>query len=532
VKSARLLSTLAALTVSLTAISITPNARADEPATPAPADPEEDEPTQDGTKQGGTKQDGTKQDEAKPASDATPMSPPEHPEVLPAGPEVPSGDKRDPQNYDNRPDTTTTGEDALWVPRVLFAPLYFVTDIVVRRPLGALVMAVERGDVISKVTDFFAFGPNHGVGIVPTAFYDFGFRPSIGLYYFYDDLFAPHNNLRATISTGGEKYLKARIVDRIPLHVEKDADGVEVVRTYAQVEVDGLARADYLYYGVGWNTPESNESTYEQRTVGGGARVHVEPVKGSFVESWFLARGHLFSDGECEPERIEGRVRCADRPLLGAVDEGLYPRPDGFDGFTTLKVGARGVLDTRRARPAPGSGIGAEARVELATDVDTPGSWIQAGASLGGFIDLTGARRVLGLTLDARMIQPFDDYRVPFTELIGTLRTDGVPDDDLIRGFTPGRLLGESSVVATLEYSWPIWSFVDATMQAQVGNVFARNFEDFDFERLRFSFVGGFRSPNHRDHALNLLVGFGTAPFVLGGEPDSLRFLIGGTTGF
>ena len=33
-----------------------------------------------------------------------------------------------------------------------------------------------------------------------------------------------------------------------------------------------------------------------------------------------------------------------------------------------------------------------------------------------------------------------------------------------------------------------------------VGNAFAeRHLEDFDPERLRFSFVGGIRSPNHRD---------------------------------
>lgn len=466
------------------------------------------------------------------AEEPTPTSPPEHPSVLPAGAPLPEGKKRAPQDYDGRPDTTTTGEDALWVPRVLFAPLYFVTDIVIRRPLGALVVAVEQADVISKVTDFFAFGPNHSVGIVPTAFYDFGFRPSAGIYYFYDDLFARHNDLRATVATGGERYLKARIVDRIPIHVTKDRDGVEAVPTYAQIEVDGLARADYLHYGVGWSAPHSNESTFEQRSVGGGARVHVEPVKGSFVESWLLARGHLFSDGECAPERRGGRSHCEDLPLLTGVETGLFERPAGFDGYATLKVGARGVIDTRRPRPLPGSGFGVDGRVELATDVMTPGSWLQAGGSIGGWIDLTGARRVLGLTLDARVIEPFGDYRVPFTELIGAGRTDSVPEDDLIRGFAPGRLLGESSVVATLEYSWPIWSFIDATMQAQVGNVFARNFEDFDFERLRFSFVGGFRSPNHRDHALNLLVGFGTSPFVMGGEPDTLRFLIGGTTGF
>jgi hypothetical protein len=102
-----------------------------------------------------------------------------------------------------------------------------------------------------------------------------------------------------------------------------------------------------------------------------------------------------------------------------------------------------------------------------------------------------------------------------------------------MRGFQPGRLLGHSAAVATLEYRWPIWAFVDGTLQAAVGNAFERpHLEDFEPDQLRFSFVGGLRSPNHRDHALNFLVGFGTDTFADGGRPSSFRLLIGGTTGF
>ena len=65
------------------------------------------------------------------------------------------------------------------------------------------------------------------------------------------------------------------------------------------------------------------------------------------------------------------------------------------------------------------------------------------------------------------------------------------------------------------------------------GNAFeASHLEDFEFEKLRFSFLGGIRSPNHRDHSFNLLLGFGTNTFEQGGEPTTIRFLFGGTTGF
>jgi hypothetical protein len=201
-----------------------------------------------------------------------------------------------------------------------------------------------------------------------------------------------------------------------------------------------------------------------------------------------------------------------------------------------VKTGLEAVLDSRDERPAPGSGVAFDARGELVTDVDDPqlGAWINWGATLAGFIDLTGTQRVLSLTIAARFQEKLTgDTQVPFTELIGAAPVDNVPADELIRGFRPGRLLGSSAAVATVEYHWPIWAFIDATLQASVGNVFDEShLEDFDPELLRFSFVGGVRSPNHRDHSFNLLAGFGTDPFIDGGKPSSFRFLFGGTTGF
>ncbi|MFO0616334.1 MAG: hypothetical protein U0414_27325 [Polyangiaceae bacterium] len=454
---------------------------------------------------------------------------PEHPAVLPEDPSRPPGEKRPPQDYEGRPRETTAAEGALWIPRVLFAPLYVVSDYVIRRPLGAITTVIDREGIVAKVTDFFTFGPHHNVGLIPTAFYEFGFRPSVGLYHFYDDFLVTDNQLRASVATGGERYFAARVVDRVPLDVEVEPDGSHRVRSNLQLEADGVVRADYLFYGVGYRSRYADESRFEQRSVGGGIRTHVEPRKANFVEAWAVVRHHSFSDESCPVWPHE----CPTLPISRAVARGLYPLPDGFAGYTAVKVGGRVVLDSRQPRPGPGSGVGLDAHAELGSDVGSHVEWAQVGGSVGGFIDVTGTRRVLGLLVDVRAIEPFSSTaRVPFTELIGSGRTDRVPDDEPLLGFTPGRLLGETSAAASVTYTWPIWSFVDATLRAQVGNVFGRDFEDFELERLRFSFVGGFQSPNHRDHALNLLLGFGTKPFAEGGEPESVRFLVGGTTGF
>lgn len=469
-------------------------------------------------------------DDGAPApAPVAPSAPPEHPQTLPMDPSLPEGEKRPPQDYEGRPYRSSVGEDALWVPRVLLFPMRAVTDYVVRAPIGALAREIDRGGFVDRLKNVFTFGPHHSVGLIPTAFYEFGFRPSVGVYHFYDDFLATDNRLRAHFATGGEKYFTARLADRIPLWVGVDDAGAHEVRAQLQLEIDGLVRADYRFYGIGWDTRRANDSLFEERSVGGGARVRVEPRAGSFVESWALYRRHRFSDTECAQYPRD----CTVRPISLAVFQGRYSLPPGFDGYQTFKVGGHGVFDSRRPRPEPGSGVVADARVELASDLTARSEWAQIGGTLGGYLDLTGTRRVLGLLVDARMIEPFeDDVVIPFSELIGAIRSDRAPDSDFFRGFAPGRLLGESSVVATLEYSWPIWSFLDATVQAQVGNVFGREFQDFEFERLRFAFVGGIRAPQDRDHAMNLLLGFGTRPFVEGGAPDGIRFLIGGTTGF
>ena len=53
--------------------------------------------------------------------------------------------KRKLPDYDGRGGTPQTpGQKALWVPRILLSPLYFVSEFVIRRPLGAAITAAEK----------------------------------------------------------------------------------------------------------------------------------------------------------------------------------------------------------------------------------------------------------------------------------------------------------------------------------------------------------------------------------------------------
>lgn len=449
-------------------------------------------------------------------------------------PPLPPDAKRAPQDFDGREDRTTTAEDALWVPRVALFPLYLLSEYVIRWPLGTLVKFLESNGVISDI-----MRSQSDVGVLPTAFIDFGFRPSIGLYFFWDNFLTKGNDLRATVAFGGPKFWRGGIADRIPFDTPV---GTERARSYFQTEANFLTRGDLLFWGIGPDTFDDNESNYGIFTVGAGARIHVEPWRGNFMEAWFTGRYTTTSDGDCGSQTSVvdggGIVRICDPPTVRRriLDGTFEPPPSYGRPYATVKSGVRFVLDSRKPRPVPGHGVAFDGSLEHVADLDQPnvGGWLNWGGALAGFVDLTETQRVLSLTVAAKFQDTFKDTTVvPFTELVGAKHIEDVPDYDLMRGFKPGRLLGSSLLAATLEYRWPLWAFLDGTMQATVGSTFLEpHLEDIALEKMRFSFIGGFRSPNHRDHSFNLLFGFGTDTFEEGGNPSSVRFVFGGTTGF
>lgn len=92
-----------------------------------------------------------------------------------------AGDKRPLPDYDGRGgEPTTAGDVLIWIPRIILAPLYLVSEYVIRWPLGLAIGGAERAGLPQTIYDIFAFGPDHKVGIVPTGYVDFGFRPSVG----------------------------------------------------------------------------------------------------------------------------------------------------------------------------------------------------------------------------------------------------------------------------------------------------------------------------------------------------------------
>jgi ATP/ADP translocase len=421
-----------------------------------------------------------------------------------------SAAKRDVPDYDGRGgEPTTPGDVAIWVPRTVLAPAYLVSEYGVRRPLGALISAAERAQVPAALYDFFFFGPDHKGGIAPIAFVDFGFHPSVGLYAFWDDAFFQGHDLRFHGSTGGSDWLAGSFTDRIRL-----AGGDTVTLRLA-----GVSRPDLAFFGTGPDTRQANISRFSEDRLEAEVGGRLALWRSSSIETSLGVRsvdtgnGHFGGDPSLEQRAAQG----------------AFALPYGFErGWTAQTSRVAATFDTRRPRPAPGSGVRLAFDAAEGADVRrAPGSaWVRYGATAGAFIDLNDRNRVLGVSATAQFVDPLGHAPVPFGELV-TLGGDGP-----MPGYYIGRLVDRSAAVAMVHYRWPIWVWLDGSMQASAGNVFGEHLEDFRASRIRFSGSVGVESVGSSDGSFELLVGFGTETIDQGAKVDSVRIAVGTNHGF
>jgi hypothetical protein len=422
-----------------------------------------------------------------------------------------SGRERRPlPDYDGRgSEPVTTGKVLLWAPRVVFFPLYVVSEYVVRRPLGWLITSAERANLPAAIYDFLTFGPDHKAGFVPVAFVEFGFRPSVGLYTFWDDAGFSGHALRLHVSTGGNNWFVGSFTEGFRLSPT----------SHLTLNVSGGRRPDYTFYGTGPLTSEGDRARYGADTFDTRATFDVGFWRSSRVESAVGFRSVGFRRGA-----YLGQPTVEDR-----VAEGAFTVPDAYaDGYQAVFTRLAVALDSRRPHAASRSGVRLEAQAEQGTDLqqERPAGWVRFGGAAGGFLDLGSNGRVVSLSLAALFAEPLGPRPVPFTEL-ATLGGPG-----LMPGFRTGRLRGQSAAVATLRYAWPIWVWLNGSLQTAVGNVFGEQLAGLRLSQMRVSAAIGVESEGSSESTLQLLFGFGTDTFDRGARIDSLRLTLGVRNGF
>jgi hypothetical protein len=422
-----------------------------------------------------------------------------------AGPE-----KRALPDYDGRGgEPKGAGDYAVVAVRVVFSPVYFVTEYLVRRPIGALVTGAELSGLPGFLYDFFAFGPDHKAGIVPIAYVDLGFRANVGLYSFWNDAFVRGHDLRLRGTYAGSESASGSFAERV--HLSSDPYDLAVL------EASASRRPDYVFFGLGPRSVESARTRYGADVLEGRVGLDERLWHSSSLRARVGLRTLDFRRGGLDGDPV----------LDDAIASGTRAPPGYRTGHTIAYGSLVGALDTRRKDATHGSGLRVEADVMYSNDRRHEGdSWMSWGGAAGGFLDLNERRRVVSLSASAHFVDPIGETTVPFTELA---HLGGAGP---MRAFYPGRLLDRSAVAAELAYRWPVWIWLDGSMRFEVGNVFGPQARDFDLRLLRFSGSIGVESVGSPDNSLQILFGVGSETFDSGGKIDAIRFVVGTTHGF
>ncbi len=416
--------------------------------------------------------------------------------------------KREPPDY-GAPKPEPGAEVLLWVPRVALFPVWVVSEYGLRRPIGALVRVAEREQWPAHVIQFFTFGDRDQITLFPSAFFDFGLKPSVGVNLGWKYFLAEPNTLHAHFGTWGPDWLAAKVVDQYELGAH---DSVAL-------DANVVRRKDIPFYGMGPRSGSQIAARFEATTVESAPSYERRFWRSSRLAARAGLRALYFGAGSC----------CGARSLSDAVAAGALPAPPGLGqnyaaAFQSLTL----ALDSRRPRPESGSGVRVETRGEAVfapgTGPTTRRSWVSYGATLGAAYDIWSARTI-ALSVEADMVDPLQGT-VPFPDQVT------LGGERPMRGFLRDRLIDRSAAVGTLQYTWPVWVFLDGVLQADVGNVFGPHLQGFDAGLLRLSTGIGVRSNGDRDSGFELLVAGGTDPFEDGLRYSAFRLVIGSHHGF
>jgi len=407
-------------------------------------------------------------------------------------------------------DSISLKDIALFPFRVALYPAYLVTDYGIRRPIGALVTAAEKGKWYNHYVDFFSFFPyEHELGVFPNFFYEFGFRPTIGVHAYLRNFPNKKHLPELWVTTGGSDWTAFRFQDTYTI---KRNDS-KLIFNASKID-----RPDLIFYGVGADTVKEAASRYSL----GSNEVILTYEKLFFGESCVFLKAIYFNrelkDGKC----------CSDINISEAASKGLYSIPNGFN--SKYKVFAPRIeleLGQRLTRPEEWYGGRIMAFGQYNKRIDrSDGNWTHYGGSLVGFKRIDNRHRIFTLSLSASFVEKKGEIDIPFHELPAN---DG---RDSFLGFKRRRIIGDSIISSSFEYKWPIWAYSDGILHYSVGNSFGSNLNGFDFGRLKQSIAFGLRQTASSGPQFNFLIGLGSNTFDQGGDFKEGRFVIGGGRAF
>jgi hypothetical protein len=418
----------------------------------------------------------------------------------------PTPPKRAVPDYDGRaPAPSTTGAKLAWIPRVILFPFRLVADFVLRRPIGWAISRAEHSKGFRRFIRSLFHEYEHGSPFIfPVVLVDFGFQPSIGLRALWrNDFLRKGGSASVRVGTGGLDYWRA--------------DGSTKQRFGPIAISAGIGanrRPDYVFYGVGYDTPPDARARYSARKLVARAGIsgHLEGL--GELEVWGAGTDTSFRTSTWGGESIEEQVAA------GRIDE----LPDAYiGGYSTFRIGSSVTLDTRFDGRRARSGARLDATIERVFDAeDSRQAWtrfeLQIGAGL--LIDPVAERKV-DVRLDLQFVEGDSGVDIPFLELATNAGTK------LLGGMPPGRLYDRSAITLRMDYTWPLAAWLDARAHLAFGNVYDKGLRGLSLSTLRGSTgLGVFIAGLAAERQVGISAAFGTEPLGDGLDFSGSRILL------
>jgi hypothetical protein len=408
------------------------------------------------------------------------------------------------ERYDGRKVRTWPKKAALAVPRaILGVPrLVFLGLSAVAKPTMEY---AERHHIPERVLAAIT-SPDGKEGVRPVLDYELAFRPSFGVLYF-NDRIRDGGRFTVSLATGGPDTIITGAHATVPLLHE---------RLRLDAGIDYRRRSDELFTGIGM-PQHAHFSRYGIDQVDGTVVLVAHPIRPltiSIGEDVGMRRYNPGAPYGGDPD-IDDIFCVRDKQgacVAGGIDEAAVP---GFAAGTQLTRETLAVhIDSRRQETSPGLIVDAAIAYTHGFGSDAS-SYLRLHGRVGTQLEVWRRRSIyVGVTVDDELA--LGATSIPFTELV----TLGGPDD--LRGFARGRFRGASSMIATVEWRWPVWMWMDGSVFFDYGGVFGPGFRDFSVGALRPDVGIGFRVHTDNKYVMRIQAAWGF------GDAGGFRLVIAG----
>jgi hypothetical protein len=228
-----------------------------------------------------------------------------------------------------------------------------------------------------------------------------------------------------------------------------------------------VRRADFIFTGTVNQNPSEQATRYAGDLVQIGGQLRVRPQRWLVLNASFAGGFDRFANGQS----VGG-----DPPIDQVFNTATIP---GFDeGTQFVRTGVGAWVDARDRDLSPSVGVLFGGNADFYFTIGNDKSrYARARGLVEVPIPLWHHSHVLVLRASMLTVVPIHGV-VPFIEMA----TLGGPTD--LRGFQIDQFRDFSSLLFTAEYRWPIWMWMDATLFADWGGVFARDFSDFNVHQM------------------------------------------------